>query len=249
MPRRNNRGTQYEPLDLTADEVRTERPQGAAWIDRREAARQRDERERERRERQRAARVNGGIDWRICIVPGCGDTLPFGYLHNDPARRDHTVCLPMCFEHLFVAAEQARTHADDPLMVNAAAEVLARKQAKAQELKAAAKKAWLTKRDGHIYFLRQNGRIKAGWSREVDERIRSYGPDVEVLCVYPASFDDETNLHRQLKPALVAGREWYEDGPIVAAFVTEAIATHGPPRVYDGWSRPKEVIKPRKRSA
>jgi hypothetical protein len=50
-----------------------------------------------------------------------------------------------------------------------------------------------------------------------------------VLALYPGSRDDETNLHRQLRPARALGREWYEDGDILADFVAVALEQHGPP--------------------
>lgn len=250
MPRRNNRADRFEPLDLTPADVRLHVKRGPiVHMDPVQARRERAERERERIERQRQARINGGMDWSVCLVPGCGDELQsYGrYDHHDPASRDHTLRLPLCVKHLVVAYQQARPGANDALMVKANTELIERKEAKAREQRDADREAWKARHDGNIYFVRLNGLVKAGWSRDVHERLRAYGPDVEVLAVYPGTRQDETDLHRQLRPALARGREWYEDGPIVAAFVAQAIAEHGEPEVATGWTQPKQVIRLRRR--
>lgn len=162
-------------------------------------------------------------------------------------RQDHTVRLPLCLDHLAVAAKQAAVERNDPLLVGAAARVIEREKAKRVEIHDQAKAERKARIDGHIYFVRLNGLVKAGWSGDVAERLRAYGPDVEVLCVYPGTRDDETNLHRQLRPVLARGREWYQDGPVVADFVAQAVAQHGEPKVHVGWTRPKEIVRPRKR--
>lgn len=251
MPRRNNR-PDFEPLDLTPADVRSapKLVQSHRSLD--EIRRDRVARERRDRalvERQANARINGGIDWAVCLVPGCGaELVMFGVqIHSNPDWRDHTVRLPLCLDHLAVAAKQAAVERNDPLLVGAAARVIEREKVKRVEIHGQAKAERKARIDGHIYFVRLNGLVKAGWSGDVAERLRAYGPDVEVLCVYPGTRDDETNLHRQLRPVLARGREWYQDGPVVADFVAQAVAQHGEPKVHVGWTRPKEIVRPRKR--
>lgn len=199
MPRRNHRVV-FEPLDLSPERIQlghhVDKDNSSRFITREEAAR----READRADRQRNARINGGIDWEVCLVPGCGENL-LGRrgVEKPQASRDHTLELPICFRHL-AALSTMVFDKDDPLLVSAVADVIERREARAQSRREAAKKAWLTKTDGHIYYLRQNGLIKVGWSRDVEDRIRSYGPSAEVLVVYEATRDDETCLHRQLKP-------------------------------------------------
>lgn len=221
MPRRNHR-ERYEPLDLTPADIPP-----PANSDRFERAR-----------RQRNASINGGIDWSVCLVPGCGQDLRV----RRAERRDHETALPLCYTHLATAYLQSSLRRDDELMVDAVALAAERKEAKQKSIDEVNRKARLAVQDGHIYFVRLNGLIKVGWSRSVNGRIRDYGPDVEVLAVYPATRRDETNLHQQLTPARARGREWYEDGPIVAAFVAEAVKQHGPPVWSDLWSKPKQVV-------
>lgn len=247
MPRRHNRAEQsYEPLDLTPADIVA---QQKADRKRPHSERIRTARESraERVRRQEDARINKGIDWSICLVPGCGEERT---LHERatfaPNDRDHHTSLPLCYWHLAVAHQQVIRSAGDELLVIASARVLEWKAEEREQLTVASQQAWKEKRDGHIYYVRLNGLIKAGWTRDLYDRLRHYGPDVEILAHYPATRDDETHLHRQLRPFLAKGREWYEDCKALADFVAKAVEQHGPPTVKPEWSQPKQkAVKPR----
>lgn len=249
MPRRHHRQAEsYEPLDLTPPPVgnyhRGARVGDPVSFNETHAARQeRLQREQDYRQRQINARINRGIDWHVCIVPGCGgDLTSKGRVLNPTGGRDHTLELPLCYTHLAVAGAQAQRRRNDPLIVSAVAEVIERRQARTLTEHEADKKARLSSIDGHIYYVRLNGMIKVGWSREIENRLRAYGPSAEVLVIYAGTRDDETMLHRQLKPARARGHEWYEDGPILADFIAKALEQHGPPKIPDTWTRPKQVV-------
>jgi hypothetical protein len=247
MPRRNNRAdhTGVPPLDLTPPPTRPAMPKPGV------SGPSRAEREAANAVRQRKARINGGIDWNICLVPGCGEELKFYGSHKfrDPERRDPERVLPMCFDHQMIVWTNVQAMQNDPIILEANARVVERLREKEAAEHEARKKRWAERRDGHIYFVRLNGLVKAGWSRDVHERLRAYGPLADVLCIYPGTRDDETHLHRQLRPVLARGREWYEDCKIIEDFVADAVKKHGPPVTYDEWTKPKQVIKPRKRTA
>lgn len=241
MPRRNNR-INFEPVDYTPADapVPPRRPgEPAPTITHAMIA----ERKRERWERQERARINGGIDWSACLVPGCGNDIRIFGRSKPPKWRNHKVSLPLCLDHLMVAYDQARPSTPDPLLIAALAELRERKEAHQQDLHEAAKKAWLQKTDGEMYFVRLNGLIKVGWTRSLPARLKSYGASAELLLCYPATRDDETNLHRQLRPVLAKGREWYTDGPIIQHFIDEALAKYGQPREFEFlWTQPKQVV-------
>lgn len=242
MPRRNNRPAGYEPLDLTAP-LPPKQQAPSAWESSREARARESRRHEELDRQQRNARANQGIDWTICLVPGCAKEL-WRWVRGDcpVEERDHLRRLPLCLDHLAVAAKQAARR-DDPLMVEAVATVIQRQATARDDQDRKRKAARLASIDGHIYFIRLNGLIKVGWSRDIAQRINSYGPRVEVLVIYPGTRDDETNLHRQLKPARALGREWYEDGPILADFIAVALEQHGPPREIKTWlMKPKQIV-------
>lgn len=102
---------------------------------------------------------------------------------------------------------------------------------------------------GEIYFVQIDSLIKVGWTSKLADRVRSYGPNAELLANYPATRADEVLLHQQLAPARYRGREWYEDSPIVRDYIARAIQTHGPPRFAAiNWSAPKGPTARPKRS-
>lgn len=169
--------------------------------------------------------MQGGIDWQICMVPGCGEKLQF--------------CQAGC-------AWAARTL----VTLNRTSPWLARQQAEEDARHEAKKKQRAASIDGWIYFVRLNGLIKAGWTRDLRERLRAYGPEVEVLAHHEATRDDETYMHRNLRPFLARGREWYEDCPAVQAYVADTVKRYGPPHVAAYWTQPKPpTIKLHNRSA
>lgn len=238
MARRNPKREAFEPLDLTPEQINRDR-----------FSKETPDEYAERKRRQRNARLNGGIDWAACLVVGCDRALA----HASYGERDHTLRLPLCSEHLSVAAAQAdKYHRNDPEGVMAAAitRFLIYREAREEAARQGRIKQHRESTDGDIYFVRLNGLIKAGWSRDLSERLRAYGPGVEVLAHYPGTRDDETTLHRQLRPNLANGREWYHDNAAVQHFVREAIENHGPPRISAAWSAPVDyAAQPRRRGA
>lgn len=236
MPRHNPARDTPEPLGSadvpkTWEQINAEREAKAARF-------------RERTVERRKKRIAAAISWSHCLVPTCE-----GQIHN-PATifRDPDQFLPLCVEHEVTVWQGVQRQNRDPEIIRTAEERFAAAVHALGAADKAAQEKFLARQSGHIYFVRVNGLIKAGWSRDVHGRLRAYGPLVEVLCIYPGTRQDETNLHRQLRPALVRGREWYEDGPILADFVAAAVEKYGPPVVYDDWTKPKQNIKPRKRS-
>lgn len=249
MPRRNKREREsYAPLDVTPAGVPPLTPapiqRGREWRERQADL------QHERRERQAVARVNRSIDWSVCLVPGCGASLAYhGRVEHRPDRRDSTLELPVCYRHLAVIWNQAVDHfTDNPKFIEAIADVntaLAERENREHE---AEKEAHLARLDGDIYFVRVGGLVKVGWTRELGTRLKSYGAAAELLVCYGATRDDETNLHRQLRPALAKGREWYEDGAIVRHFIDEALAKYGEPPKFEWlWTQPKAVVGTRRR--
>lgn len=229
MPRRNGRAK--EPLDLTPLSLaaRSTLRVPPDPKTREQLRREADERVR----RQRTARINGGIDWSVCLVPNCDRSLQV------PPVRDHEQSLPLCHEHVLAAYSNSRSFTDDPLMRDAADRYLAHRRASADAEKA----AHLARTDGHIYYIQLGDLIKVGWTRTLFQRVKSYGASATLLACYKATRGDETNLHRQLTPVRAKGREWYEDGPLIRSFITKALKEHGePPEMPTMWTQPKRVV-------
>lgn len=231
MGRKNRRSESFVPLDLTPADVVTSR---------------RGESDHQQRERQAAARVNRAIDWSVCIVPGCGRSLVmWNVLRHRPGRRDSTLELPICYNHAAVVwNDLVRFHTERSEFIDAIADVNERLAARTTREAIESKAERLAQTDGDIYFIRLGGMVKVGWTRDIWQRVKSYGASAEVLACYPATRDDETNLHRQLRPVLAKGREWYDDGPVVQAFIEEAFVKFGAcvPDFTDMWTQPKQVV-------
>lgn len=251
MSRKNNRDDRFavRPLDLTPPPVLVPRPRALQPGE--SAFKNRIKRQVDSAERQREARIKNGIDWSVCLVPGCGNDLTF---HGMPAfrrpdSRDPAKVLPLCIEHALIAWQNVQMDKHEPLIIETNEMLLERAKAEEAEQQEAAKRRRRQSMNGHIYFVSINGLVKVGWSRDVHERLRAYGPLAKVLCIYPGSRMDETNLHRQLRPVLARGREWYEDCKVIADFVAKAVEQYGEPEVVDSWTKPKEVIKPKRWSA
>ena len=56
-------------------------------------------------------------------------------------------------------------------------------------------------------------------------------------------------MHRQLRPSLAKGREWYHDDDVIAGHVAEAIDKYGRPDMSVTWTEPKrQSTRPRRRT-
>lgn len=247
MPRRNQR-EQYEPLDMTPLEFPARNPFAPPPrpIGHGGPIKTRTQIENERADRERVARMKRGIDWSVCIVPGCGEELigRFGGVAHKPGRRDPKCELPMCPTHSGVMWRQMVTdYLEDPRFIEAIADVNERVFAREDAEEAEHKRHRKAMKHGDIYFIRLNDLIKVGWTRDLWSRVKAYGASAQLLVAYPGTRDDETTLHRQLRPALAKGREWYEDGSILAHFIDEALAKYGQPPSFDAmWTQPKRIV-------
>lgn len=246
MPRRNQRAD-HPPIDLTPADLGI-KPHSRPRPFNSPPPSATDERH-ERAERQRKARIQNGIDWSTCVIPGCGASLlSYGRQSAGLEARDPDHYLPLCHRHASVVWRNVQSWYGHPQIM----EIVTELDTKAQARQDASEAAFTARDQGGesvIYFIRHNGLVKAGWTKDLFARLKAYGPGTEVLCHYPGTRADETHLHRQLRPALAKGREWYHDGDLVALFVQNALERYGPPTITSaGWTEPKSpVIKQRRR--
>ena len=105
--------------------------------------------------------------------------------------------------------------------------------------------------EGQIYFVRLNGMVKvADGQRSSDRGSSPTARSHQILCHYPATRADKTLLHRQLRPYLAMGREWYPDCPLIADTVAGVIKQHGKPCIIPAWTTPKpDVVAGKRHSA
>lgn len=259
MPRRNQRDDSVPPLDLTPTDLKPlsrsrsgefpgPRPYWAKPVEDPYLRRMREE--REQADRQAEARKSNGIDWSVCLVPGCGRdlrVLSYAYLRARNRDTDHLV--PLCDYHATVAWRQLQNRNKEPLVMRTTAEVdqEIRDKWAAQEIAAAEARTAEAKamRRGLMYLVRINDLIKIGWTKDLPRRLKEYGAGAELLCHYPATLADETDLHRSLRPALAKGREWYHhDHKLVQIHLASSLKHHGPPRISAEWTQPVEKKDP-----
>ena len=238
MPRRNQRDGSLVPLNIRPADI----PMPPTPKSREQRQRDRERRENERWERERLERKRQrteGIDWDTCLVPFCDLTPPSGL------PKDLDIRLPLCGGHeAMVWRTVQRYHGRHDIY-----EATVKLDQEQRIRDEADKKRRLANQQGDLYYLRLNGLIKVGWTRDLYDRLRAYGPDVEVLCHYKGSRHDETTLHRNLRPFLARGREWYEDCPAMRDIIAREVERHGEPHVAASWTIPTEApIRPRKGS-
>jgi hypothetical protein len=249
MSRKNDRAAgESAPLDVEALAREAnklfERPTNT--VRRRETEDERDERIRQsvdRRRRRTERRVDDRVreaigDGKSCCITGCGERVPW---HIFSGRRDVDVELPLCARHLVVIQHQATPTWDNPDIVamreQYARRIVEREVARDKVYRIADENGG--HEQGQIYFVRINGMVKVGWSSRLRSRLKSYGASAEILCHYPATRQDETLLHRQLRPYRAKGREWYEDCKLIADVIADSIVRHGKPTIFPDWTEPR----------
>lgn len=245
MARKNNRHEVFVPIDLTPADIPKPKaaPRDAGW---REIRDRQAEAYNNREERQRKARVERGVDWSVCLIPGCGEEYQLGVFGHLPHenRRNVDLELPLCWRHMAVVVEMVLPRlVHEGRFLDAIADLRQELAERDRREQAEEQAAFMARENGEIYFVRLGDLVKVGWTRDLWSRLKSYGASAELLVSYPGTRQDETTLHRQLTPARAKGREWYEDGAIIAHFIDEALAKYGPPEQFDGmWTKPKQVV-------
>lgn len=80
-------------------------------------------------------------------------------------------------------------------------------------------------RVGVVYYLLVGGLLKIGWTGSLNERMRGYPPDAQLLATEPGSKETERERHQQFRKYLSARREWFTPGPELRAYI-EALPTY-----------------------
>lgn len=121
---------------------------------------------------------------------------------------DEEYGLPICRKHaLMVWSLIERERQESALSVD---DVRKRQESltQAERAKAEEKEAAF-RAEGWIYYVRLDGCIKIGHTKDLDTRIRSYGPLAVVEAVERGSLRDEKNLHMRFADLRAYRREWY----------------------------------------
>lgn len=74
---------------------------------------------------------------------------------------------------------------------------------------------------GFVYFIATGGRIKIGYTSDLERRLATYPPNMEIIHVKVGGKDVEKREHRRFGEWLTDGREWFEDCAAVRALINE----------------------------
>lgn len=86
---------------------------------------------------------------------------------------------------------------------------------------------------GTIYFLRSGAYFKIGWTGSLEQRMKGYPPDTQLLAAQPGTQKQERALHRRFGHLLGRGREWFVMAPEIEDHIDRVVAEHGPAPVLD----------------
>lgn len=161
-------------------------------------------------------------------------------------------CWPDCFEwapmDLMVPAcwKHARIIAED--FIRIVHEYKAGEQKRVEEVKERRADP-----NGNIYYLRVDGLIKIGFSKDVWSRMKSYPPTSQLLAIEPGTAQTEWVRHQQFHVELEHGREWFKESPELTLWIDAVRAQHGDPqaRAYRFTTpndRKKETINKRSKN-
>lgn len=67
-------------------------------------------------------------------------------------------------------------------------------------------------RPGFIYYLRVGDLIKIGYTLYVEDRMKAYPPNSELLATHPGTRQTERQMHHKFLHLLEQGREWFAEG-------------------------------------
>lgn len=62
---------------------------------------------------------------------------------------------------------------------------------------------------GTIYYLRVGDLIKIGFTSYMEDRMRSYPPNAELLAQHPGTRETERQMHHRFLHRVAKGREWF----------------------------------------
>lgn len=70
-----------------------------------------------------------------------------------------------------------------------------------------------------VYYLRVGKYIKIGTAVRLEERLKSYPPDTELLATEPGHYNTEHRRLVEFSEYLAARREWFNPGPRLMAHI------------------------------
>lgn len=92
--------------------------------------------------------------------------------------------------------------------------------------------------DGWVYYMRINGHIKIGYTKNLRQRSRAYPPGTELLAVEPGTREVEKLRHEQFSRFLAQGREWFAESESLTAHIESLADQHvTPTKLMHSWTK------------
>jgi hypothetical protein len=76
-------------------------------------------------------------------------------------------------------------------------------------------------RPGYIYYLRVGDLIKIGYTLYLEDRMKAYPPNSELLATHPGTRQTERQMHHRFLHLLKQGREWFIEGDDLMAHIED----------------------------
>lgn len=80
---------------------------------------------------------------------------------------------------------------------------------------------------GDVYYLRVDGLVKIGYSRNVYTRMQAYPPTSELLAVEKGTKETERLRHGQFTADLEHRREWFRESEELRAWIAHVREQYG----------------------
>lgn len=96
---------------------------------------------------------------------------------------------------------------------------------------------------GVIYYLRVSGLIKIGFTTNLEQRVKAYPPDTELLAAHRGTMKTERAMHTRFCAELAGRREWFRESDELMAHIHRVRDESGDPQQFF-FSEPKRERKP-----
>lgn len=180
----------------------------------------------ERRHFEDESRVRDAKPRHACTWRGCTEMA------------DASLDIPLCISHAFNAHTAYQAILDAKAARKAEIEEerhqnrIARKEALAvstAKLDAGLPLEPSDPEPGWIYYLRNDGIIKIGYTADIFRRTQSYPPNAQLLAVEPGTKKLERARHSLFHAHLAWGREWFHEAPELTAWIASVVEKFGEP--------------------
>lgn len=79
---------------------------------------------------------------------------------------------------------------------------------------------------GTIYYLRVGDLIKIGFTADIDQRMKHYPPNTELLAQHPGTRQTERRMHHKFLHHRASGREWFTPSDDITQHIEEVKARY-----------------------